>query len=100
MKTGRRRRWGWRAAGNLAAVCLVAALCWWTARLPLRLTEHQLRQDAQAQGVAAEELDILWQGNLPVLCLGGGHVPGSPDQTAVVLAQGGRTAVELLDGQL
>lgn len=91
-KTGKRLHLsrGWKIVRNLALLAAALGLCWGLTRVPLWLTQRALEAGAEQQG--AEELEVLWEGNLPVLIAGGGGAPfAGQDTMPVVLARSGGT---------
>lgn len=91
-KTGKRLHLsrGWKIVRNLALLAAALGLCWGLTRVPLWLTQRALEAGAEQQG--AEELELLWEGSLPVLIEGGGGAPfAGQDTMPVVLAQSSGT---------
>lgn len=91
-KTGKRLHLsrGWKIVRNLALLAAALGLCWGLTRVPLWLTQRALEVGAEQQG--AEELEVLWEGSLPVLFEGGGGAPfAGQDTMPVVLARSGGT---------
>lgn len=91
-KTGKRipLSRGWKTLRNLVLLAAALGLCWGLTRVPLWLTQRALEVGAEEQG--AEETELLWRGNLPVLIAGGGGAPfAGQDTMPVVLAQSSGT---------
>ena len=81
---------GWKTLRNLVLLAAALGLCWGLTRVPLWLTQRALEVGAEEQG--AEETELLWRGNLPVLIAGGGGAPfAGQDTMPVVLAQSSGT---------
>ena len=81
---------GWKTLRNLVLLAAALGLCWGLTRVPLWLTQRALEVGAEEQG--AEETELLWRGNLPVLIVGGGGAPfAGQDTMPVVLAQSSGT---------
>lgn len=81
---------GWKTLRNLVLLAAALGLCWGLTRVPLWLTQRALEVGAEEQG--AEETELLWRGNLPVLFEGGGGAPfAGQDTMPVVLARSGQT---------
>ena len=74
-KTGKRipLSRGWKTLRNLVLLVVALGLCWGLTRVPLWLAQRALEVGAEQQG--AEETELLWRGNLPVLFEGGAEPP-------------------------
>lgn len=91
-KTGKRipLSRGKKTLRNLALLALTLGLCWSLTRAPLWLTRRALEAGAEERG--AGEIELLWQGSLPVLLEGGGGAPfAGQDTMPLVLARSAGT---------